>query len=46
MSGDMQQRLENLHSLQETVRRNYTHMASNDILSMKQVDVKICHLFH
>ncbi|XP_067287609.1 dynein heavy chain domain-containing protein 1 [Pseudorasbora parva] len=37
MSGDMQQRLEDLQSLQETVRRNYTQMSSNDILSVKQV---------
>ncbi|XP_039513458.1 dynein heavy chain domain-containing protein 1-like, partial [Pimephales promelas] len=38
MSGDMQQRLEDLHSLQETARRNYIHMASNNALSLKQVD--------
>ncbi|XP_058646980.1 dynein heavy chain domain-containing protein 1 isoform X2 [Onychostoma macrolepis] len=37
MSGDMQKRLEDLHSLQETVRRNYTHMDPNNILSLKQV---------
>ncbi|XP_042622934.1 dynein heavy chain domain-containing protein 1 isoform X2 [Cyprinus carpio] len=37
MLGDIQQRLEDLHSLQETVRRNYTHMDPNDILSLKQV---------
>lgn len=41
MSGDMQERLEDLHSLQETVRRNYTHMDPNNILSMKQVHVNI-----
>lgn len=39
MLGDIQQRLEDLHSLQETVRRNYTHMDPNDILSLKQVHV-------
>lgn len=42
MSGDMQQRLEDLHSLQETVRRNYIHIASNNVLSLKQVHMKIC----
>lgn len=41
MSGDMQKRLEDLHSLQETVRRNYTRMDPNNILSMKQVHVKM-----
>jgi len=46
MSGDMQQRLEDLHSLQETARRSYIHMASNNVLSLKQVHVKICHLLY
>ncbi|XP_026076980.1 dynein heavy chain domain-containing protein 1 [Carassius auratus] len=35
--GDIQQRLEDLHSLQQTVRRNYTHMDPSDVLSLKQV---------
>ncbi|KAK2874468.1 hypothetical protein Q8A67_021621 [Cirrhinus molitorella] len=39
MSGDVQHRLEDLHSLREIVRRNYTDMNPNDIFSMKQVDV-------
>lgn len=40
MSGNMQQELEDLHSLQDSVRQNYTHMALNEMISMKQVLVK------
>ncbi|XP_021335614.3 dynein heavy chain domain-containing protein 1 isoform X2 [Danio rerio] len=37
MSGNMQQELKDLHSLQESVRQNYTQVALNDMISMKQV---------
>ncbi|XP_073732029.1 dynein heavy chain domain-containing protein 1 [Misgurnus anguillicaudatus] len=37
MSDDFKQRLEDLHSLQETVQRNYTHMTPDGIFLMKQI---------
>ncbi|XP_073667956.1 dynein heavy chain domain-containing protein 1 [Paramisgurnus dabryanus] len=37
MSDDFKQRLEDLHSLQETVQRNYTDMTPDGLFLMKQI---------
>lgn len=41
MSDDLKKRLEDLHSLQGTVKRNYPHMAPDGGVLMKQVHVEI-----